>query len=414
VEIDKGRNLFVAEFDNKPMFEQEMEFVERKGLGHPDSICDAIAEEGSIALCKEYLSQFDMVLHHNLDKGLLIAGAVDHKFGGGIVIEPMRLIIGDRATYEYENKRIQVDKIVRASAKRWVRDNLRFVDPDTDLRIEVELKPGSPELTGMFKRGKKEIMPANDTSATIGYAPLTPTENMILNVERYLSSTGFKEIFPAAGDDIKIMGYRKGKSLQLTIAMPLVDRFVGDSESYFEQKRKIVDHINDHVREFIDGGEPGLVKDIKIFMNTLDKPDQGIDGIYTTVTGTSAEDADSGEVGRGNRVNGLIAFNRPIGAEAAAGKNPVSHVGKIYTVLSHRIAAEIYNSVEGVAEAYVWLCSRIGEPIDNPRAVSVQLVLKQGIDINIVKPRVQEVVDLELSNMKIFVEELSAGTYRVM
>jgi S-adenosylmethionine synthetase len=343
-----------------------------------------------------------------LDKGLLIAGSVEHKFGGGSIVEPMRLIIGDRATFEYDNEKISVDRIVKDAAAQWIRDNLKSLDVDSDLKIEVELKPGSPELTGIYKRANKEIPYANDTSAAVGYAPLTPAEHLILSVERYLSSESFKVLFPSTGDDIKIMGYRKGKSLQLIIAMPLIERFIDDTQSYFEQKREIADHITG----FVNSRKDMAFDEIEISLNALDDPDRGIDGIYSTVTGTSAEDADSGEVGRGNRVNGLIAFNRPIGVEAAAGKNPVSHIGKIYTILSHRIAYEIYNSVDGIAEIYVWLCSRIGDPVDSPKIASVQMALKPTFAIDAVIPRVREIMDIEFSNIRTFSRELATGLYR--
>jgi S-adenosylmethionine synthetase len=100
--------------------------------------------------------------------------------------------------------------------------------------------------------------------------------------------------------------------------------------------------------------------------------------MYLSVLGTSAEDADSGAVGRGNQVNGIIALHRPRGSEAAAGKNPVSHVGKIYSVLTHLLAEQIYTQVSGVREVVVWLCSRIGDPVDRPQVVSVEVKLKAG------------------------------------
>ncbi len=83
-------------------------------------------------------------------------------------------------------------------------------------------------------------------------------------------------------------------------------------------------------------------------------------------TNKTAENAESGQVRRGNRVNGIIPL-RPVSSEAAAGKNPVSHVGKINNVLSHRIANEIYVNVPGIREVYVWLLGQIGEPIDLPK-----------------------------------------------
>jgi S-adenosylmethionine synthetase len=47
------------------------EIVERKGLGHPDTICDALAETLSRNLCREHRDRFGTVLHHNVDKALL-------------------------------------------------------------------------------------------------------------------------------------------------------------------------------------------------------------------------------------------------------------------------------------------------------------------------------------------------------
>jgi S-adenosylmethionine synthetase len=79
----------------------------------------------------------------------------------------------------------------------------------------------------------------------------------------------------------------------------------------------------------------------EIHFNALEEVGRCLGGTYLSLLGTSAEDADSGQVGRGNRVNGLIAMNRPMGTEATTGKNPVSHVGKIYSVLAHRLARQI-------------------------------------------------------------------------
>ncbi|MDI6817257.1 MAG: methionine adenosyltransferase [Actinomycetota bacterium] len=404
----KKRNILVEKLSANPVFENEVEIVERKGVGHPDSVCDAVMEEISIALSREYLSCFGRVLHHNIDKGLLIAGEVERKLGGGRVVEPMRLIIGDRATFEFNGERVPVEKIAVSAAKKWIRDNLRFVDPDNDLKFDVELKPGSPALSDIFRR-EGELLGANDTSAAVGYAPLSPTEKMVLGVEHHLNSSALKERFPEAGEDIKVMAYRTGRELHLTVAMPLIDRFIESVDEYFQKKRELLEYTT----AFANDKTERDFKNVFVYLNMLDALDRGLDGIYLSVTGTSAEDADSGEVGRGNRVNGVIALNRPMGTEAAAGKNPVSHVGKIYTVLAHRIANEIYNSVEGVREVYVWLCSQIGQPIDEPRVASAQLILEHGASIDKIEPLAKGVIDLELSNIVSFTTELAEGRYKV-
>ena len=111
--------------------------------------------------------------------------------------------------------------------------------------------------------------------------------------------------------------------------------------------------------------------------------------------GTSAEDADSGQVGRGNRVNGLISMNRPIGTEAAAGKNPVSHVRKIYSMLAHKIAKDLYENIESVREVYVLLLSRIGTPIDRPQMATAQVLLKDGRKIREIVTPAEKMFDFE-------------------
>jgi S-adenosylmethionine synthetase len=127
--------------------------------------------------------------------------------------------------------------------------------------------------------------------------------------------------------------------------------------------------------------------------NTLDMRASGLGGVYLSLLGTSAEDADSGQVGRGNRVNGLISINRPMGTEATAGKNPVSHVGKIYNVLAHKMAKEICEKSEGVKEAYVLLLSRIGSPIDKPVMASAQVLLEKGKRLKDVSYTIKDIME---------------------
>ncbi|VVB52042.1 S-adenosylmethionine synthase [uncultured archaeon] len=393
------RNIEIEEFGATPITERKVEVVERKGLGHPDYICDSIMNEVSIRLCKEYMERFGAIMHHNIDKGMLVAGEVKTKFGGGVILKPMRIIFGDRATFEVENEVIDVNTIAIGAVKEWIKKNLRFVNSDS-IHYQVELARGSAELTDIFKR-KDAILGANDTSAAVGYAPMTPTEIMVLQTEQYLNSPDFKKRFPESGEDIKVMGLREKNKLSLTIADPLIDMFIESEGGYFRKKEELAEEIRTYVigkTEF----EPS------ISLNTLDREGRGMGGIYLTVTGTSAEDADSGQVGRGNRVNGIIPLNRPVSSEAAAGKNPVSHVGKIYNVLSHRIANEIYVNVPDIKEVYVWLLSQIGEPIDQPRIAAAQVIMERGT-VESVEKEINEVIDRELSNIQEFCMELAYG-----
>jgi len=396
------RNIIITEMKNLPLEEQRIEVVERKGLGHPDTICDSIMNEVSVRLSREYIEKFGTILHHNIDKSLLAAGEVETRFGGGVIKKPMKLIFGDRATFEANGIKIPVREIAIETAKRWFRENLRFVDPDEHVHYQIEIQPGSSALTDIFKRGGR-VLEANDTSAAVGWAPMTKTEKIVLSTEKYLNSPEFKKRFPESGEDIKVMGLRRDRSLELIISMAFVDRFIENEKDYFEKKSIILEEI----REFVERNSG--FEEIKIQLNTLDVPGRGIDGIYLTVLGTSADGADSGQVGRGNRVNGVISLNRPQCSEAAAGKNPVSHVGKIYNLLTHEIAKDIYASVSGIREVYVWMLSKIGRPIDQPLITAVQIIPDGTEPFDKIRRRSERVVDYRLEEIEDFCMKLAYG-----
>jgi len=319
----------------------------------------------------------------------------------------MRLIIGDRATAAVGGKQLDVAAIAVETARAWFRERLRHVDPDRHLRYQVELKPGSEELAGLFLGGKG-LLGANDTSAVVGYAPLSETECLVLETEHFLNSPMFKDRFPESGEDVKVMGVRTGRSLALTVAMPLLDRYVVSEAKYFQRKEVIQQVLLDHLRDHLQSLDA-----VTLSLNTLDRQGSGMAGMYLSVLGTSAEDADSGEVGRGNQVNGLIALNRPRGSEAAAGKNPVSHVGKIYNVLAHLLANMLVTKIAGLREVTVWLCSRIGMPIDQPQTVSVQTHLQPGVTLADVAAPIRQVVQEDLARMPVFCQELAQGRYPI-
>jgi len=396
------RNITINGSKQVPLEKQKLEIVERKGLGHPDYICDAIMDQISVKLSKAYLDKFGMIMHHNADKSLLVAGDVETRFGGGSVREPMLLIIGDRATFEVEGITIPVKETALQTAKEWFKKNLRFVDPENHVEYQVELKPGSPELTDIFRR-KGKILGANDTSAAVGYAPMTKTEKIVLKTERYVNSKDFKKKFPESGEDVKVMGLRKNNDLRLIVSMAFVDRFVQSEREYFKKKTEILEETNSFVNEKTDFDK------VTVKLNTLDVEGRGIDGVYLTVLGTSADSADSGQVGRGNRVNGVMPLNRPVCSEAAAGKNPVSHVGKIYNLLTHRIAEQVHEQVSDVEEVYIWLLSQIGKPIDQPAIASAQVVIKSGNSMENVRRDIKEVINSELENIGKFCMDLAHG-----
>ena len=400
--------ILVERFKGKSVTEQSVEIVERKGTGHPDYICDSVMDAISVALCKEYMKEVGTILHHNIDKGLLAAGQTEKSFGGGRVLRPMELIIGDRATYTLDKKEIPVEEIAVKSAKTWFKKNLRFVDPERDVAYRFVLAEGSQELTDIFLR-PGECRGANDTSAAVGYYPFSPTELIVRELESHVNSKAFKDRFPETGEDVKVMGLRRGKTLDVTVAMPLLCQYISSEREYFERKKLIQQEMS----QFVAATSISNFKETVVHFNALDEEGRGIGGVYLSLLGTSAEDADSGQVGRGNRVNGLISMNRPMGTEAAAGKNPVSHVGKIYNVLAYKVAQAIYETIEGVKEVYVLLLSAIGTPIDRPKMANAQILLKRGRTIQDVAADVEEIFRKELRDINTLCLELAQGKHAV-
>src|SRR4030067_161630 len=224
-----------------------------------------------------------------------------------------------------------------------------------------------------------------------------------------MTPRAFKTLYPEAGEDIKVMGFRRGGTLDLTTAVAFVDRFIDSQAMYFSRKQRMQEAVEEYIR-----GEVKSLPRVTLNLNTLADPARGMGRMYLSVTGTSAESGDSGQIGRGNKVNGVIALNRPMGTEAAAGKNPVSHVGKIYTIMTHQIAAKIYQEVRGVKEVYVWLLSQIGSPIDHPKVAAAQLILEKRAREAVAQRKAAEILERELANIVTLTRELAEAKYPVV
>jgi len=93
-----ARNVQVEPLRTVHIEDQAVELVERKGLGHPDSIADGVSESVSRALCRLYLDEFGRILHHNTDETQVVGGASEPKFGGGKVTKPIYMLLVGRAT----------------------------------------------------------------------------------------------------------------------------------------------------------------------------------------------------------------------------------------------------------------------------------------------------------------------------
>ena len=393
--------VMVTPLTSAPVAARPVEIVERKGTGHPDTICDALAEELSIALSKFYLERCGLILHHNVDKALLWGGAARAGFGGGEVLQPIELFLAGRATREFRGIEVPLEEIAVESTRRWLKNNLRVLDAERDVRIHCLLRPSSAALADLFLRQRESgVVLANDTSCGVGYAPLDALESMVLRVERHLNSAAARSACPAIGEDIKVMGVRTGETFHLTVACAFIAAEVRDMAAYQAHKARVRALALDAARTISKAP-------VDVMVNAADGDTE--DSVYLTVTGTSAEAGDDGEVGRGNRVNGLITPCRPMSMEAAAGKNPVSHVGKLYHLVAGRITHQLVAEIAEITEAQCLLVSAIGHPVDQPQIAEVKVRLTEARALGAVEPRVAAVVRDNLAGINSLWREVVAG-----
>jgi len=411
--VTSRRNIVIESIRWQPIEAHSVELVERKGIGHPDTISDAAAEEASRRLSQYYLERYGAILHHNLDKVLLVGGQASPRFGGGDVLQPIYITVAGRATTEVRLEdggveKVPIGPIILEAVKDWIRRNFRFLDPDRHVIVDYRIGHGSADLVGIFELGKEERAPlANDTSVGVGFAPFSTLERLVYETERLLNSREFKEKNPEVGEDIKVMGLRRGKKIDVTIAAAMISSLVKDVDHYLA--------VKDAVREAVLDLAAKLAPDydVEVHVNTADRPEKGI--VYLTVTGTSAEHGDDGMTGRGNRTYGLITPLRPMSLEAAAGKNPVNHVGKLYNIMAMNIARRVYEAVEGIREVYVELLSQIGRPINDPLVANVKVLTEkpgEPLPSNAIR-EIEAIVEDELDSYKKITEMLVRGEITV-
>ena len=347
-------NLFVTHRDR---YAPPVEFVERKWIGHPDTICDRLSEEFARHLAASYLEHTGRVQPFNVDKAVLAAGSVEVGFGGGTHTRPSRMVLVGRADFSHG---YQPDiAALEVELKRRLLGLLPDADPAA-FTLEIWLNPSSVDLAAVVTAGL-DVPLANDTSFAAVSVPLSPLEATVHEVERTLNEPVYRSRVPV-GRDIKVMGARFNGSVTITVACPVMAAAVSDRDAY--------DAVVAEVHRTVTAvAAPAFAEDLSVKINQADQDDSP----YLTVSGTSAEAGDDGQVGRGNRFGGLITPYRPMSLEATAGKNPHAHVGKTYHAIGFDIATSLVTG-SGAEETTIRLLSSIGHPVTEPQAVHVEVV----------------------------------------
>ncbi len=378
------------------------EAVERKGIGHPDTLCDAIAELASRKYSEAVYEMTGRLPHHYFDKVMLMGGAVDMGLGRGELIEPYRVIFAGKVTRKVGDIEFPVTQIITEAAKEVLTDILHNFDPDRHLVVLDELRDyqGPAKKRPRYQPERIEDMPvldqpnrvSNDVNICTGFYPLSRCESAVLDVEHYLNSKEYKKKHPYTGVDIKVAGVRIDDDLEITVNIPFIAPLVSSMDQY----RELTKLLASDLRKFLDDGG---YKDARLTFNPQD-----VSGLpYLSVTGSVADTGDVGVVGRGNRPNGLITPMRPMSIEAVSGKSPIDNTGKMYGVLANRIAKTVYEETGYWND--VTIVTFRDRALDNPAYVLLSLDAKEE-DVESVEIEVRPIIEKCLAETPNLTKEL--------
>ncbi len=379
-------NLYVKE-KSISSDQQPIEIVERKGLGHPDTVADGIAESISIEYSKYCLENFGAILHHNVDKAIVLGGQCDLEYGRGELLKPFRVLLAGRMSRSFDNQMIDIKNIQTKAVKNYFKKILPRLNLDRDLEFHT-FTSSSSRIPYWFSPRAIDDLPehknphANDTATIIGFWPLSMLEQIVLASERYFYEFDpeVRPRFDFVGGDIKIMALRKEKDVELTLCVPFHADKISSQKEYYERKTLIEGGLRESLQKRFSN-----LFDITLKINTQDQKirnekDDGR-GRYLTVIGSALDYGEEGISGRGNRCRGLISSMRPSTVESVYGKNPVYHVGKVYSLITQEIARQIGTHFN--CEATVIVTTRNGDPLYSPYSVVIEA--SKSVDKKIVR-----------------------------
>lgn len=345
-----------------------LEVVERKGLGHPDTMADAIAERFSELYTAYSLAEFGTVAHHWVDKTMTIGGEAELDFGWSRLVRPIRVLVVGKATRVVGDVTVPVEDMARQAAADVFRLATPLLDMSTDVTVEVLLNDAvgagrsaswyRPATADGIERDRRPR--SNDTVMCTGYAPLSRLESLVLLLELTLNSGDLRSHWPALGSDVKVLARRVGSEVDVVCCVPNVARIVGSRREYDE----CIAAIGDLVRDQCALAVPEFT--VRVALNTRDG-----EQVYLTHSGTALDTGDVGVVGRGNKLNGLIPMSRDGNIEAPCGKNPTYHGGRIYSIVAQH-AADLVWSRLGLHSS-VNVVAANGDRIDEPSFVAVKV-----------------------------------------
>ncbi|HHQ2480887.1 TPA: methionine adenosyltransferase [Bacillus cereus] len=362
----------------------EYEVVERKGLGHPDTLTDGIAEAAEIEYCKYCLDRFGYIPHHNFDKVMILGGNCVQEYGGNNFLNPIKVIFMGRGSKNFGDEKIPIEEIQIKAAKAYLSRVLPHLDVDSKSTIEFHSITSSYSTRPYWfsPRDKNDLpeynddgLTANDTATMISYWPLTMSEKLALDIEGYFYKNDADGLpyprFKEFGGDIKVMVVRDGGAIVATVTIPQITTMTTSADQYFSRENKLRDNLVKYVKMLYPNENISLI----INTQTLGENPRP----YLVTAGSCTDFGEEGAVGRGNKTHGIISSFRPNTMEAPHGKNSTYFVGKVLGYQTDVIAKKIYDTTGSPCQ--VILRANIGDKLFAPSKIMVSSANKVNTEI---------------------------------
>ncbi len=344
-----------------------IEIVERKGVGHPDSLADALANEVSVAFSQHCLKRFGIVLHHNVDKLYIGAGNFRTDFGSCERLQSIQVFTNGRISNRFGNEEIDIASLQREAVERYLFRVLPSLGTE-----DIVIAPNATQ----FHRNEHRFAPrdrsdvpdatsprANDTSLCVSHWPPTVSESLAYRLERYFwnAEDGFAvPRFEEIGQDIKVFVLREERRIEALLSVPTLSRHTSSFRHYLELIRHHEFQLTMLGRDIVS--PYGLTLSVRV--NPQKNP-------YMLGIGSCIECGEEGLVGRGNTILGIIASERTHTQESWAGKNPVYHTGRVLGYLTFKLARAVSTQLQ--VKCSVSALTRCGGSLIPPRFLSISV-----------------------------------------
>ena len=121
----------------------DVEIVECKGKGHPDTLADDLADALSNAYSLYTREECGAILHHNFDKLCLLGGASDVRYGSGRLTRKIKILVNGRESFGLTDRPLPIRDVIAETCKLFFEARLPLLPFDDSFEIEYNLNTAS-------------------------------------------------------------------------------------------------------------------------------------------------------------------------------------------------------------------------------------------------------------------------------